>query len=151
MNPLDQLKDLHHPAAPGWWPPAPGWWLLVLAALIIAGTLIALSLSKRRANRYRRLALAELATVSNRDNPVPELLAPVRRTAKTACPQSPWPALPAVELLSRMGATRYGVDPEKIAACLYAPASDRPAQTDVDQAVAMVRAWIRKHKRGQLC
>lgn len=30
---LKQLRDLHLPAEPGWWPPAPGWWLLAAAAL----------------------------------------------------------------------------------------------------------------------
>ncbi len=32
---LQQLRDIHLPDAPGWWPPAPGWWLL--AALLLAG------------------------------------------------------------------------------------------------------------------
>lgn len=34
---LDQLRDVHEPAAPGWWPPAPGWWLLALLVLAIIG------------------------------------------------------------------------------------------------------------------
>lgn len=33
---LQQLKDIHLPADPSWWPPAPGWWLLLVAALIAA-------------------------------------------------------------------------------------------------------------------
>ena len=35
-NPLQQLRDVHAPMAPEWWPPALGWWLLAIAA--IAGT-----------------------------------------------------------------------------------------------------------------
>ncbi len=34
-DPLQQLKDIHLPVPPGWWPPAPGWWLLF--ALLLAG------------------------------------------------------------------------------------------------------------------
>jgi len=30
---LAQLRDIHLPQAPSWWPPAPGWWLLSALAL----------------------------------------------------------------------------------------------------------------------
>ena len=35
-DPLQQLRDVHMPADPGWWPPAPGWWMVavVLIALL---------------------------------------------------------------------------------------------------------------------
>ncbi len=32
-----ELRDIHLPAEPSWWPPAPGWWLL---AAILIGLLI---------------------------------------------------------------------------------------------------------------
>ena len=49
---LSQLRDLHLPDAPGWWPPAPGWWLLAIAAIALA---ICLYLALKRHSRRKRL------------------------------------------------------------------------------------------------
>jgi len=51
MNPETgpQLRDIHLPAEPGWWPPAPGWWILALLLLV------ALVLLWRMWARRRRL------------------------------------------------------------------------------------------------
>lgn len=48
-----QLRDIHLPQAPGWWPPAPGWWLL--AALALAALAIIVALLWRRFRRRRAL------------------------------------------------------------------------------------------------
>jgi hypothetical protein len=47
---LQQLRDIHVPDAPGWWPPAPGWWLLaiLLLAAVVWGVLEALTAARRR-------------------------------------------------------------------------------------------------------
>jgi len=37
---LQQLRDVHVPVEPAWWPPAPGWWLLGLAAMTLLGVLL---------------------------------------------------------------------------------------------------------------
>ena len=34
-DPLQQLKTLHLPPEPSWWPPAIGWWLLLLMGIIL--------------------------------------------------------------------------------------------------------------------
>lgn len=50
-TPGPQLRDIHLPAAPSWWPPAPGWW--VLAALMLA-VMVAAAWWWRRRRRVRR-------------------------------------------------------------------------------------------------
>ncbi len=49
-NPLQQLRDIHLPADPTWWPPAIGWWLLLLLGL---GALSWLLIAAWRAHRRR--------------------------------------------------------------------------------------------------
>lgn len=52
-DPLQQLRDIHVPAEPSWWPPAPGWWLL-------AGLCLALLVWLVRYWRDRQLRRAPL-------------------------------------------------------------------------------------------
>ena len=41
MTPADlPLRDIHVPAAPGWWPPAPGWWLLAGFVVMLMATFL---------------------------------------------------------------------------------------------------------------
>lgn len=66
LSPGPQLRDIHLPAAPGWWPPAPGWWVvavLVLISLLLVGRRIRRRLPPRR--RWRA-ANAELERLTQR-------------------------------------------------------------------------------------
>ena len=54
-DPLQQLRDIHVPEAPGWWPPAPGWWLL---ALLVAAACAWLIWRARQAQLRRRPIVA---------------------------------------------------------------------------------------------
>ncbi len=49
-NPLQQLRDIHLPADPSWWPPAFGWWLILALLLGGIGWLV---ISAWRAHRRR--------------------------------------------------------------------------------------------------
>ncbi len=53
---LEQLRDIHLPADPSWWPPAPGWWLLALVA--IAGLVYLVHLGRLAWRRRRPLKAA---------------------------------------------------------------------------------------------
>lgn len=59
MNPLDQLKDIHLPAAVGFWPPALIWWVLLFALFVVIG--LCIWFYKRQA--WRRQAKQALAAI----------------------------------------------------------------------------------------
>jgi hypothetical protein len=64
VNPTGpELRDIHLPQTPGWWPPAPGWWLLafVLLALLAFGLRHLWRREQRR--RWRRRVRAELEQI----------------------------------------------------------------------------------------
>ena len=73
---LQQLRDIHLPESPGWWPPAPGWWLLavlVLAAAVWAVWRLRARHLRRRPLRWARTAAADIygryraGTIGERD------------------------------------------------------------------------------------
>ncbi len=66
MNPAElPLRDLHLPAAVGWWPLAPGWWVLI-GLLAIALLYLGFRAWRRwRYNAPRRYALAQFKAFCN--------------------------------------------------------------------------------------
>ncbi|MEM6709518.1 MAG: DUF4381 domain-containing protein [Pseudomonadota bacterium] len=47
-DPLQQLRALHLPDAPSWWPPAPGWWVVFAATLLLLAFVARALLDRRR-------------------------------------------------------------------------------------------------------
>lgn len=152
--PLQQLRDIHLPAAVGWWPPAVGWWLLLIAALTSAIALLFWLRNHRRKNRYRRLALQHLHTLRDhwqhtRDDSalthsVNRLL---KQTALTAYPRQRVAALTGADWLlfldSGLKRPRFS-EPE-----LRALASTYQATPQTIRAEALFDAseyWIRRHR-----
>lgn len=93
MNPQNlQLRDIHLPAEPSWWPPAPGWWLLALIIVIALLLGIRQFLRWLRARRRMRLLQAEFAAAADVADPLLRLRALselLRRAAKLADPLAP--------------------------------------------------------------
>ena len=161
MNSLDQLRDLHLPPPPGFWPPAPGWWVLGALVLLLAAAGLWYGLRRRRANAYRRAALARAGELAkDPDLELSALLQLVRQTALTACPATPLATLPGPDLVLQLDRVVGGrlsaalgdtVNDRRaaLAARLYGPTAElAPAQRR--QLVAAVRQWIRSHRRRDL-
>jgi hypothetical protein len=85
---LSQLHDIHLPAAVSWWPPAPGWWA-VAALVLIAYGVGCFFYVRRRRNRWRGYALAELARLRDAapERLVRELSVLLRRVAISRFPR----------------------------------------------------------------
>ena len=59
-DPLQQLRDLHLPAHPGWFPPAPGWWILALLLAVAVTVVVLRRIAQRRRRMPFRAARVEL-------------------------------------------------------------------------------------------
>jgi len=60
VPPALDLRDVHAPPFPDFWPPAPGWWI---AAVLLAGLLVFVSVQFYRRYRLRRLRRQVLASL----------------------------------------------------------------------------------------
>ena len=63
-DPLAQLRGIHAPLEPHWWPPAPGWWLLALALMLALLWLIRRLWQRHRRKAPWRAARRELAALA---------------------------------------------------------------------------------------
>lgn len=88
-----ELRDIHLPAPPSWWPPAPGWWLLALLVVGLGAYLLLYSQRKWRRARRQRQVMAEFeSTVAAARTNGPALAAALsiflRRLAIRATPSA---------------------------------------------------------------
>jgi hypothetical protein len=143
---LDRLHDLVLAPPVPWWPPAPGWrWLIGFAVCVLVG-LAARAVSRRRANLYRREALALLAAPSAPIASLPEL---VKRTALSAYPRETVASLTGdawLAFLDRTGNTKaFTRGPgRRLVDLAYTPQVAIP-QSERAELVATVRQWIERH------
>ncbi len=146
---LSRLHDIVTPPPVSLWPSAPGWWLVGAALLVLAVVAVIEFARRRRALRYRRAALVELAALRDAapDAQLPRLL---KRVALVAHPRAEVAALSGPDwwsFLDRTGgdgrfATGAGA---ALDACSYgsplAPRRDAAATTAAPFDAAEL--WIR--------
>jgi hypothetical protein len=153
LNLPDLLALMHGPVMPepvAWLPATPGWWI-VLGWLMAVIVLAALQLEgRRRRNRYRRDALAELKAIEARmhDDPVvsaQRIAAVLKRTALVAYPRRDVAGLHGAEW-ARFLTESADNDPQiaKAADDLAAAAYRPDANPQVLSSPA--RRWIRRHR-----
>ena len=88
-----ELRDIHVPAPPSWWPPAPGWWLLAALAVALCVFLFLYFRKRLRQRRRYRAVMAEFErTVETASADTPALAAALsaflRRLAMRGVPSA---------------------------------------------------------------
>lgn len=152
-DPLAQLKDIHMPEPLLLWVPAPGWWLLATLLLVLLFYITKILLKKIKHNRYRKLALAELQTAANIDNPT-ELLIKVnhllKRVAISAFGAASCASLKGSEWMTFLDQTQKTKVPvfTKGAGKILNDGQYRPQiEFNKEELLSIVRQWIKNHSR----
>ncbi|MDG1930954.1 MAG: DUF4381 domain-containing protein [Luminiphilus sp.] len=141
---LAQLAPLREPLAVGWWPLAPGWWALLSLAVAV---LIALAMwyrRRRQKNRYRRLALLELAHLREQRAKRDQLNRLLKAAALRAFPQERIASLHGQSWLAFLVSTCKGISPSAFDELnqLYQREQATVSETLFDAA----EHWIRRHE-----
>ncbi|WP_462320287.1 DUF4381 domain-containing protein [Halochromatium sp.] len=147
-----ELRDIHLPAEPGFWPPAPGWWLLFGLLLALAFWLGRLGWRRYQQLRRRRGIFGELDQLQNAGLQGPALIAAVsallKRVALSRYPRTEVAALTGgawLEFLDRTGGDgRFtGGAGKLLAQGAYAPERQLCEQDDKQQALfGIARDWL---------
>lgn len=158
-DPLAQLRDIHLPAAVSAWPPAPGWWALGLLLLVAVVALLLYLLQRYRSNRYRRLALKQLATLETQLPQPTNYLQALNQLLKRTALAAPKPAQvagltgqPWLHFLDQSGATdTFSRGPGRL--LLEGPYTPQPQDVQEQQLQQLhdaARRWIRKHRVNRM-
>lgn len=147
---LDLMHELASPEPVPWWPQTPGWWIVagwLLAVLALAAWQL---IKRRRRNRYRRIALAEINSLAARRDMQPDesaqhIAAVLKRTALVAYPRTEVASLHGAEW-ARFLVESAGNDAQIAAAAnLLASAAYRP-DADPEALRNPASRWVRLHR-----
>jgi hypothetical protein len=144
---LSQLHDIHLPAAVSWWPPAPGWWAVVVLLLIAAG-LVYVIYARRRRNRWRAKALAELERLRDAapERRLRDLSVLLRRVAISRFPRHDVAALTGEAWLAFLDRTLGDAKAFQSGSGRVLLSAPYASETEVDTAslLALCERWIKQ-------
>ena len=147
---LDRMHGLAMPEPVPWWPQTPGWWIVVGWLLAVIALLAWQFVKRRRRNRYRRDALAELRTIETDSRTDPALAAQriaavLKRTALVAYPREQVAALYGRDW-ARFLTESVGNDRQVAAAAEELAAAAYRSNPDPKALNGPARRWIRRHR-----
>lgn len=147
---LNALRDLRVPEPMSNAPQTTAWWILFAILALLLLTLAFLAVRQWRRNRYRREGLARLDALGDGDlTGLPHL---VKRVALDGWPREDVAALsgePWLAFLDRSlgGGTAFTAGPGRLLPDLAYAGAPELAASERQALFALVRTWIRKHKR----
>lgn len=146
------LRDIHLPDPPAFWPPAPGWWLLALLLLLLLVFVFKGFLAYRQRRQQRREILQMLEQLPSEgctNDWLTALSTLLKRVALSRFPPeevAPLSGEAWLDFLDRTGGGgRFAEGPGRLLSeGLYAPESARP---DCDAAALrrLARDWLRRN------
>jgi len=151
-QPALQLRDIHLPAEPGFWPPAPGWWILAALLFVLLARAAWVATQRYRLRRQRQRILAMLDALEKDTGTTPEKIAQVsillRRLALMHYPRQRVAALTGNDWLGFLdesgGGGRFSHGPGRVlASAPYQPAL--PDDLDTRALGELVRDWVKKN------
>ncbi len=160
---LENLHEILMPNPVSWVPETIGWYVVFGLILFVIGYWVYGRLQRFRKNRYRRLALAELAVIERelqqterRAKGLAEIPVLVKQTALAAFPRSEVAALSGEQWLVFLDRTTGGKDftegegrlLPKLAYAPVASISSIPDET-IGKLLQLVRHWIKVHSREE--
>ncbi len=160
---LEQLHEILLSEPVSWIPQTIGWYVVSGLILFVAGWWVYGRLRRFRANRYRRLALAELAVIEEelqqperRAKSLREIPVLLKWTALSAFPRSDVAGLSGEKWLAFLDRTMEsndftGGEGRLLPELAYAPGPWIAEFSDerIDKVLQLVRHWIKVHPREE--
>ncbi len=154
------LAQLHEIVAPGpvpAWPPAPGWYAVAAIVVLVAAWLGLRAWRRYRANRYRRVALHELARLEagaegDTRRALVALAALLKRVALASHPRARVASLSGAAWADFLDETGRGgpLEPEaraRLGALLHGGAGVAPPDSaELARTFRAAERWIRRHR-----